>query len=182
MSIRESVWAQIEDGRREDRYTHLDELFEELAAKHHPDELVFLCIGTDRSSGDAFGPLVGSRLKAAGFRQVWGTMDEPCDATNLERVLSELPGGLPIVAFDACLGKPGSVAKFLLRRAPLIPAASMKGTFAPIGDYSVAAVVNEHGPKPYQALQTASLRLVLQMAEEVGEAAVRIWKKNGREQ
>ncbi len=173
MSISESVWAQAQEGRREDRYADLNELFEETASIYRPNELAFLCIGTDRSSGDAFGPLVGSRLKAAGFPHVFGTLDELCDATSLERMRIELPQGLPVVAFDACLGKPGSIGKFLPRKAPLIPAGSMKGNFAPVGDYSVAAVVNAHGPKPYQALQTASLRLVLQLADTAAEAAIR---------
>ncbi|OWA33075.1 spore protease YyaC [Saccharibacillus sp. O16] len=176
MSISESVWAKIEEGRREDRYLKLETLFQELAAAYRPDELIFLCIGTDRSSGDAFGPLVGSRLKAAGFPHVFGTMEAPCDATNLERIIDELPTDLTIVAFDACLGKPGSIGKFLLRKAPLIPAGSMKGTFAPIGNYSVAAVVNTMGPRPYQSLQSASLRLVLQMAEETAETAIRLFE------
>ncbi|NGZ77884.1 spore protease YyaC [Saccharibacillus alkalitolerans] len=174
MSISESVWAQPQgEGKREDRFAGPDELFDEASALFRPEELMFLCIGTDRSSGDAFGPLVGSRLKAAGFPHVAGTLEEPCDATRLEAVVAALPPELKIVAFDACLGKPGSVGKFLSLRAPLTPAGSMKGTFVPIGDYSIAAVVNVYGPKPYQALQTASLGLVLQMADRAAASAVK---------
>lgn len=172
MSISESVWARIDGGgRREDRFADIEGLFAELAARYRPEELLFLCIGTDRSSGDAFGPLVGSKLKAAGFPQVIGTLDEPCDASNLESIAASLPVELIVVAFDACLGRPGSVGTFLSLRSPLIPAGSMKGSFAPIGDYSIAAVVNVNGPKPYQALQTAPLRLVLDMADRAASAA-----------
>ncbi len=155
----------MDDGRREDRFASLEALFAEMALHFRLEELFFLCIGTDRSSGDAFGPLVGSRLKALGFPNVAGTLEEPCDAANLEHIVSSIPKKLTIVAFDACLGKPGSVGKILARRAPLTPAGSMKSDFAPVGDYSVAAVVNVHGPKPYQSLQTASLQLVLQLTD-----------------
>ncbi|MEJ8306063.1 spore protease YyaC [Saccharibacillus sacchari] len=171
MSISESVWAQTGEERRADRFADFRELFAEVAARYRPDELLFLCIGTDRSSGDAFGPLVGSQLKAAGFPYVIGTLEEPCDATNLELVVAALPAGLKIIAFDACLGKPGSIGKLLATRTALTPAGSMKGSFAPVGDYSIAAVVNIHGPKPYQALQTASLGLVLQLVRQTVEAA-----------
>lgn len=180
MSISESVWAQVGEERRVDRFSDCQELFAEIAARYRPDELLFLCIGTDRSSGDAFGPLVGSQLKAAGFPHVVGTLEKPCDATNLESTVSSLPAGLTIVAFDACLGKPGSVGKLLATRTALTPAGSMKGSFAPVGDYSVAAVVNIHGPKPYQALQTASLGLVLQLVQQTVEAAGQSFDMNPR--
>lgn len=180
MSISESVWAQTGEERRGDRFDDFRELFAEIAARYRPDELLFLCIGTDRSSGDAFGPLVGSQLKKAGFPHVVGTLEEPCDATNLEKRVSALPKELNIVAVDACLGKPGSVGKILAARTALIPAGSMKGSFAPVGDYSLAAVVNIHGPKPYQALQTASLRLVLRLVEQTVEAAQQSFGMNPR--
>lgn len=180
VSISESVWARTGEEKRADRFADFHELFAELAARYRPDELLFLCIGTDRSSGDAFGPLVGSRLKAAGFPHVVGTLEKPCDATNLERIISALPDGLTVVAFDACLGKPGSVGKLLAIRAALTPAGSMKGSFAPVGDYSIAAVVNIHGPKPYQALQTASLGLVLRLVEQTVEAARQSFGMNPR--
>ncbi|CAM4384477.1 spore protease YyaC [Saccharibacillus endophyticus] len=180
MSISESVWAQTGEERRGDRFADFRELFAEIAACYRPDELLFLCIGTDRSSGDAFGPLLGSRLKAAGFPNVVGTLEKLCDANNLEELVSSLPDGLTIVACDACLGKPGSVGKLLATRTALTPAGSMKGSFAPVGDYSIAAVVNSHGPKPYQALQTASLGLVLQLVEQTAEAAKRSFGMNPR--
>ncbi|CAM3635076.1 MULTISPECIES: spore protease YyaC [Saccharibacillus] len=171
MSISESVWARTDGGRRQDRFTGIGPLFAELADRHGPEQLLFLCIGTDRSSGDAFGPLVGTRLKAAGFPHVVGTLEKPCDATNLGTIAAALPPELTVVAVDACLGKPGSVGTFVALRGPLVPAASMKGAFAPVGAYSIAAVVNMNGPKPYQTLQTSSLRLVLDMADRAAAAA-----------
>ncbi len=54
--------------------------------------IVFLCIGTDRSTGDSLGPLVGYKLlerglKGKAFRQaaVFGTLDRPVHAMNLEQ-------------------------------------------------------------------------------------------------
>ena len=44
---------------------------------------MFLCIGTDRATGDALGPLVGSYLLKNGLENVYGTVDEPVHAENL---------------------------------------------------------------------------------------------------
>lgn len=42
-------------------------------------EILFLCIGTDRSTGDSLGPLIGYKLKENGMRnaRVLGTLEEP---------------------------------------------------------------------------------------------------------
>ena len=48
--------------------------------------IILVCIGTDRSTGDALGPLVGTKLEQVGIKnfQVFGTLDEPVHALNLE--------------------------------------------------------------------------------------------------
>lgn len=48
--------------------------------------IILVCIGTDRSTGDALGPLVGTKLEQVGITnfQVFGTLDEPVHALNLE--------------------------------------------------------------------------------------------------
>ena len=54
-------------------------------------ELVFLCIGTDRATGDCLGPLVGSRLKSLSpSTAVYGTLETPVHATNLQETLDEI--------------------------------------------------------------------------------------------
>ena len=50
-----------------------------------------VCIGTDRSTGDALGPLVGSYLRRwAPQLLVYGTLEEPVHATNLSETLARL--------------------------------------------------------------------------------------------
>lgn len=56
----------------------------------HPQEMVFLCIGSDRSTGDSFGPLVGTMLKEKQVPyHVFGTLSEPVHALNLKNTLNE---------------------------------------------------------------------------------------------
>lgn len=151
----------------------LDAFFQQLDIKHSLDRMTFVCIGTDRSTGDALGPLVGSRLAASGLRHVIGTLDNPCDASNLEARLGAIPEGMVTVAIDACLGHPSTVGHFLAGDQPLQPAESVGKPLPAVGQYSVAAVVNVHGPKPYWTLQTTSLRVVMNMADELSNAIIR---------
>ncbi|TMV50722.1 spore protease YyaC [Paenibacillus mesophilus] len=136
------------------------------------EDIVFVCIGTDRSTGDALGPLVGTLLREAGYGQVIGTLDTPCDASNLERRLTEIPDGKIAVAIDACLGLPTSIGLFQVANHPLEPGKSVGRKLPPVGRYSIAAIVNADGPKQYWILQSTSLHRVLTMAREIA-AAVR---------
>ena len=135
-----------------------------------PASLAFVCIGTDRSTGDALGPLVGSRLAAAGYPHVIGTLDAPCDASNLPLRLAEIPPGCTVIAIDACLGQQLSIGLFQVSNQPLSPGKSVGKVLPQVGDYTIAAIVNADGPKQYAILQTTSLRRVMGMAEEIAQA------------
>lgn len=166
------------------------ELTEFLAviARREPDRehILFICIGTDRSTGDAFGPLLGTLLKEQGWKHVIGTLEEPCDAHAVEaavREASALQGSsrLTIIAVDACLGKPQSVGGFIAREGSLQPGAATGGRRLPaVGDYSIAGVVNQNGVKAYGMLQTTSLHLVMSMAKQAAAAIREAWLVEAR--
>ncbi len=140
------------------------------------EQIAFVCIGSDRSAGDSFGPMLGTLLKEQGWPHVVGTLERPCDANTLVTELSLIPEGTVSVAIDACLGKPGSTGRFICAEGPLEPGKATGMGFSPLGSYSIAGVVNEHGPKAYMKLQTASLYLVMRMAGELADAIDLAWR------
>ncbi|MFC7559207.1 spore protease YyaC [Paenibacillus farraposensis] len=149
----------------------LARFFREIHDQHAIDQLTFVCIGTDRSSGDSLGPLVGTMLKEQGFPHVIGTMTEPCDAEHLVPYLQRIPQDHHVIAIDACLGQQGSTGMYLVAREPLTPARSVGLALPSVGHYSVAAIVNERSPKPYWTLQMTSLHLVMTMAAHIANTA-----------
>ncbi|HEY4390357.1 MAG TPA: spore protease YyaC [Paenibacillus sp.] len=162
--------------RRRIAGSELTGFFREIRKQHEEEKMTFLCIGTDRSTGDALGPLVGSRLEEQGFVNVVGTLQHPCDADNFEQRLAAIPDDHIIVAIDASLGAPASVGCYLVSAQPLFPAQSVGYPLPAAGHYSVAAVVNVKGPKPYWTLQMTSLYKVIQMADEITRAIVTTFK------
>ncbi|RCX13917.1 putative sporulation protein YyaC [Fontibacillus phaseoli] len=146
--------------------------FRRIGKRHPHQEITFLCIGTDRSTGDALGPLVGSRLEEQGFTNVVGTLKFPCDAVNLEMRMSAIPKEHIIVAIDACLGAASSVGSYQVSGLPLVPAQSVGRILPAVGHYSVAAVVNVNGPKPYWTLQMTSLHQVMEMSRVLAESII----------
>ncbi|MCE3203240.1 spore protease YyaC [Paenibacillus sonchi] len=145
--------------------------FREIASQHPPEQITFLCIGTDRSTGDALGPLTGSQLLEQGFPHVSGTMPSPCDADNLEARIAEIPAGQIVIAVDACLGPPASLGYFLTADEPLRPAQSVGLNLPAVGHYSLAAIVDVYGPRPYRTLQSTPLHRVMVMAKQIALAA-----------
>ncbi|WP_151737429.1 spore protease YyaC [Paenibacillus tengchongensis] len=145
--------------------------FAEIAAAHLEETITFLCIGTDRSTGDALGPLTGSRLAGLGFANVIGTLPSPCDANNLAERIAAIPPQQVIIAIDACLGPPAALGCYFAAKEPLHPAQSVGLALPAVGNYSLAAIVDVHGPRPYRTLQTTPLNRVMIMAEEIARAA-----------
>ncbi|MFC4103120.1 DUF1256 domain-containing protein [Paenibacillus xanthanilyticus] len=148
----------------------------EIAARHpDPEGMAVVCIGTDRSTGDSYGPWVGTLLAERGWKNVIGTIAKPCDADRYESLTAALPPGRIVLAIDAGLGKPESVGVYLVADGPLHPARATGGQLAPVGDYSIGGIVGPFSAKPYWSLQRASLRQVIRMARDTAEAIQQAW-------
>jgi putative sporulation protein YyaC len=132
--------------------------------------LLFLCVGTDRSTGDALGPLVGTMLEEAGYPYVIGTLRQPLDSNNLQARLAEIPQGLCVIAIDACLGLRASVGSYQVSNRPIEPGKAVGGGLPHVGDYGIAAIVNNGEGNKYANLQSTSLYRVMEMSKEIVHA------------
>jgi len=131
--------------------------------------LTVVCVGTDRSTGDSLGPLVGTLLTRGDFRgTVLGDLDSPVHAENLESIPPRLSSSTGLVmGVDACLGTRQEVGKVMVRPGPLRPGLGVKKKLTPIGDLYIAGVVNVGGFMEYMVLQNTRLSLVMKMAETI---------------
>ena len=140
-----------------------------------PRPVLFFCIGTDRSTGDALGPLIGTRLVALGLEasHVWGTLDSPVHAANLHAAIDEAYSSFQnpyVIAADACLGRLENVGMVTVSRGPLRPGTGVSKTLPPIGDIHVTGIVNVGGYMEYLVLQNTRLSVVIRMAEVISKA------------
>ncbi|MEW6183265.1 MAG: spore protease YyaC [Bacillota bacterium] len=139
---------------------------------------VLLCIGTDRSTGDSLGPLVGSKVAAAKANpyNVYGTLGEPVHARNLKGKLQEvtrLHRNAFIIAVDASLGYPENVGAINVGVGPLLPGAGVNKSLPPVGHLHITAVVNIGGFMEYVVLQNTRLSVVMQQAEVIADALLK---------
>ncbi|GGA46543.1 hypothetical protein GCM10007416_19620 [Kroppenstedtia guangzhouensis] len=138
-------------------------------------ELACICIGTDRSTGDSLGPLVGTQLEkmASPFLRVYGTLDEPVHAVNLENTLIQLNKEMRnprVIAVDACLGQLSSVGWIQVGNGPVRPGAGVNKQLPEVGQVHVTGIVNVAGFMEYFVLQNTRLSMVMKMAHVIASA------------
>lgn len=140
-----------------------------IPTRIHNYNVVFFCIGSDRSTGDSLGPLVGSFLTDKGYSNVMGTLDEPIHAQNLEEKINEIPKNKTIIVIDASLGIRKDIGKVFVASGGLEPGLGVGKKLNSIGDYSIKGIVNVRGPLVNQVLQSTRLSVVMKIAEEIAQ-------------
>lgn len=131
--------------------------------------LVVVCIGTDRSTGDSYGPLTGhmlSRVRFCDF-QLFGTFREPVHALTLPQTLEliDLPASL-VIAVDASVGSPDYVGHIGMGTEPVRPGSGLGKELPAVGDISITGIAAAGGVAPFLMLQNASLGMIYNMAEK----------------
>ena len=143
------------------------------------DPKVLLCVGTDRSTGDCLGPLVGSKLKAIAqeYLHVYGTLDDPVHASNLREKMDHIHSQFEnpyIIAVDACLGSLESVGHINIGDGSLQPGAGVNKNLPEVGDAHITGIVNVGGFLEYLVLQNTRLNTVMKMADVIAEGLCRM--------
>lgn len=156
----------------------LSDLF--VSARRRP--AVILCIGTDRSTGDALGPLIGTQLSKLNLPHlhIYGTLDEPVHATNLIQSIELIKKSYTnpfIIAIDACLGKLDSIGCIVLTDGPLKPGAGVHKKLPEVGEANLTGIVNVGGFMEYIVLQNTRLNLVWRMSENISSLISRSYLK-----
>jgi len=145
---------------------------------HSTRPIIVVCIGTDRSTGDSLGPLVGTMLnkrKIDGIA-IYGTLDEPVHAVNLKETLTTIHERFRnpyLIAIDACLGQFTSIGTIQVGDGPMRPGAGVNKDLPPVGDIHITGIVNVGGFMEYLVLQNTRLSIVMNMAELIANGLAR---------
>lgn len=183
------LWERIMiRGEREIYYydTRKDFSPEELAVQlfrliHEEQEaqgkkgVVFLCIGTDRSTGDSLGPLIGYKLQNRNVKraQVLGTLERPVHAMNLENYMTVLKFRYPehvIVAVDASVGNLEHIGYITLGKGALKPGLGVSKELRAVGDIFITGIVGSCGSYDPLMLQSIRLSVVMRLADCISDS------------
>jgi len=134
--------------------------------------IIFVCIGSDRSTGDSLGPLVGHKLKYFSKNNIYiyGTLESPVHAKNIVNILEEINSTFHnpyIIAIDSCLGSINNIGKIFIQKKPLIPGLALNKNLPSVGEMSITGIVNISGSFDFLVLQNTRLNTVMNLADSI---------------
>lgn len=143
-----------------------------LHYRNNWSELVFLCIGTDRVTGDCLGPFVGQKLSSYSGTDfsVYGTLFQPVHALNLTDIYQHIQTHHPnalIIAIDASLGKKKHLGYVTIANGALHPGAAIHKQLPSVGHIHITGIVNVSGVLEQLTLQTTRLSTVIFLADKI---------------
>ena len=135
-------------------------------------EIVFLCIGSDRITGDCLGPYIGHLLHPHESPRifVYGTLSDPVHALNLEkssRLIGQLHPHALVIAIDASLGQKKHLGYVTIGNGALYPGAAVHKKLPPVGHIHITGIVNTAGMLEQLTLQPTRLSTVISNAEQI---------------
>lgn len=139
----------------------------------HPNqEIIVLCIGSDRSTGDSLGPIIGHKFRnfiSPGF-YLLGDLNQPVHAANLSYCIKSIQKTFDnpfIIAIDASLGNKEHIGMITLGKGPLKPGLGVKKRLPEVGDIHITGIVNSSLDTASSTLQTTRLSIIFQIADAI---------------
>lgn len=156
---------------------------QEMISQTENRPIVFLCIGSDRATGDSLGPLVGHQLitslslsHCTKKTAVYGSLRHTVHAGNLSETLASIYNRYSnpfIVAIDASLGIPEHIGFVTLGTGSLRPGIGVSHDLPAAGDIHITGIVNHSGSNNHLTLQTTRLLTVAELAGFISQGILR---------
>lgn len=158
-----------------DLYDNKTQLISQLRSNLESVDCVFLCIGSDKVTGDCLGPLTG-QLLTQNYNvnaYVYGTLEQPITAQNLisaERFIRKKHKRCKVVAIDASLGQVSDIGCIKMQNRGIFPGSAANQSLPSIGDYSITATVNAGNAMDSSLLFSTRLCFVYKLANTIATA------------
>lgn len=145
-------------------------------------EYIFLCIGSDKITGDCFGPLVGTKLRKklepynVFNMHIYGDLANTISYENIEiyqKRIQSYSGNTCIIVIDAALSKKENIGNIYVASEKTILGKGLNKNKIALGDISIKAVVGRDLKIPkynFATLQNVSLHLVMNLADTVANS------------
>lgn len=163
---------------------------------YNSNELVILCIGSDRVTGDSLGPLIGYKIenhrkiytsnhRTTGYSNLhlYGTLDNPVHAMNLKETIEEIKlthPKSPIIAIDASLGNSKYIGCVTVGIGPLHPGTGVHKELPAVGDIYITGIVGTAGMLEQMVLQTTRLSIVMSLADAITQGLTLVLSREAK--
>ena len=160
------------DAKNVQAVTKIAKIIKKFILLEDKSDIIILCIGSDRVTGDSLGPITGYSLKqklpTRSMVKIFGCLDSPVNAKNLEDTINMIYNTYKnpyIIAVDACLGRANYIGYITVGRGSLSPGAGVNKKLPKVGDMFISGIVNVNLSPDFNLIQTTRLGVVIKMAE-----------------
>lgn len=139
---------------------------------------IFLCIGTDKVTGDAFGPLVGKFLNELIENEyenifIEGTLESPISYINIDERLEKIYKVYEdpcLIVIDSALSNDEEIGNIVVRKGKTNLGMGLNKKMHNIGDLSINGIIAKDYKIPkynFYNLQNISLNFIMNFAQLV---------------
>lgn len=150
-------------------------------------DYIFLCVGSDKITGDAFGPLVGDRLQkllknSYNNIQILGTLEKPISGINLNKEVEKIYSTYKnpcIIAIDAALSNKENIGKIVVTDSKMKFGKGTNKKMIEVGDISIKGIVArdyKNSRYNFKELQNTSLNIVIKLANITSDGIYNVIK------
>lgn len=142
-------------------------------------KLIFLCIGTDRITGDSFGPLVGYKLKYLFKKEenieVIGNLENILCTHNINKIIDDIKNTYEtpfLIAIDSALSNKTEIGKIVVSKSGMNVGSGLNRQNIYVGNMSIKGIVSRDLKNPkynFRLLQNAPLHIIMNMADIVAQ-------------
>lgn len=125
----------------------LNNRIKKLKRKFNYEDIIIVCIGSDKIVGDSYGPLVGSNLVDRELPPnvgVYGVIGNTINATNIHKFLckynSEINRKL-VIAVDATVSSCDNFKSITISNEPIYPGKAIGKVLPKVGDISLMGII-----------------------------------------
>lgn len=151
-----------------------------ILSSHKPSQpIIILCIGSDRSTGDSLGPVIGYKLNKYNLKyfHIYGCLNQPVHAANLKNYIdwiNKIYKNPFIIAIDASLGKKEHIGFITLGNGPLKPGTGVKKKLPKVGNIHITGIVNNSDTTDNLLLQTTRLATIMSLADIISNVIINV--------
>lgn len=150
-------------------------------------DYIFLCVGSDKITGDAFGPLVGDRLQGLlknsyNNIKIVGTLENPISGINLNKEVEKIYHTYAnpcIIAIDAALSAKEDIGTIVVTNSKMKFGKGTNKKMLEVGDISIKGIVAKDYKIPrynFSQLQNTSLSIVIRLANITSDGIYNVIK------
>ncbi len=144
------------------------------------NQIIIMCIGTDKIIADCLGPLVGHILENKFSLKeniyIYGTLKNPVHSSNIQdyiKFIEKKHNDYIIIAIDASLGSLDKIGYIKTGIGQIKPGSGVNKTLPYIGNIYIKGIIQDKNTPKSLIIQSTSLYNVMLMAEKISEGLIK---------